>query len=93
MIGWILKRILGTKNEREIKRLRPFVKRVNELEKELDELSNRDLVKRAQELYDNIRLNEELKEEVIKGRITDEVVEAFALVREAGKRTLEVSWA
>ena len=88
MIGWILKRILGTKNEREIKKLRPFVKRVNELERELDQLSNRELVKRAQELYDNIRLNEDLKEEVIRGRITDEVVEAFALVREAGKRTL-----
>ncbi|NPA42259.1 MAG: preprotein translocase subunit SecA [Aquificae bacterium] len=88
MVGWLLKRILGTKNEREIKKLRPFVRRVNELEKELDQLPNKELVKRAQELYDNIRLNEELKEKVIKGEITDEVVEAFALVREAGKRTL-----
>ncbi len=88
MIGWLLKRILGTKNEREIKRLRPFVKRVNELEKELDRLSNAELVKRAQELYDNIRLNEKLKEEITRGKITDEVVEAFALVREAAKRTL-----
>ncbi|WP_457600772.1 preprotein translocase subunit SecA [Hydrogenivirga sp.] len=88
MIGWVLKRILGTKNEREVKKLRPFVNRVNELERELDELPNSELVKRAQELYDSIRLNEELKEEVIKGRITDEVVEAFALVREAAKRTL-----
>ncbi len=88
MISWLLKRILGTKNEREIKKLRPFVKRVNELERELDELPNKELVKRAQELYDRIRLSEEIKEEVIKGRITDEVVEAFALIREAGKRTL-----
>ncbi|RLJ69971.1 protein translocase subunit secA [Hydrogenivirga caldilitoris] len=88
MLGWIVKRILGTKNEREIKRLKPFVKRVNELEKELDELSNSELIKKAQELYNTIRLNEELKEQIIKGRITDEVVEAFALVREAGKRTL-----
>ncbi len=88
MIGWVLKRILGTKNEREIKRLRPYVKRVNELERELDGLSNSELVRRAQELYDNIRLNEELKEQIARGKITDEVVEAFALVREAGKRTL-----
>ncbi len=88
MVGWLLKRILGTKNEREIKRLRPFVKRVNELERELDELPNRELVKRAQEIYDRIRLDEDLKERVIKGEITDEVVEAFALVREAAKRTL-----
>ncbi len=88
MVGWLLKRILGTKNEREIKRLRPFVKRVNELEREFDELPNRDLVKRAQEIYDRIRLDENLKERVIKGEITDEVVKAFALVREAAKRTL-----
>ncbi len=88
MIGWLVKRILGTKNEREIKRLRPFVSRINDLEKELDELPNSDLVKRAQDLYDTIRLNEEVKTNVIKGRITDEVVEAFALIREAGKRAL-----
>jgi len=88
MVGWILKRILGTKNEREIKKLRPFVRRVNELERELDELPNAELVKRAQEIYDNIRLKEDLKEEILRGRITDEVVEVFALVREAAKRTL-----
>ncbi len=88
MVGWILKRILGTKNEREIKKLRPFVRKVNELERELDELPNKELVKRAQELYDRIRLDEKLKEEIIGGGITDEVVEAFALVREAAKRTL-----
>ncbi len=88
MVGWLLKRILGTKNEREIKRLRPFVRRVNELERKLDELPNRELVKRAQELYDRIRLDDNLKEEIVRGRITDEVIEVFALVREAAKRTL-----
>ncbi len=88
MVGWILKRILGTKNEREIRKLRPFVKRVNELEKELDELPNAELVKRARNLCDTVRLNEALKKRIIDGEITDEVVEAFALVREAAKRTL-----
>ena len=88
MVGWLVKRILGTKNEREIKKLRPFVRRVNELERRLDEMPNYELVKRAQELYNSVRLTEDLKEEILRGRITDEVVEVFALVREAAKRTL-----
>ncbi len=88
MLGWIVKRILGTKNEREIKRLKPFVKKVNELEKKFDEMPNLQLVRRAQEIYDSIRLREELKEEILRGNITDEVIEIFALVREASKRTL-----
>ncbi len=88
MVGWLVKRILGTKNEREIKKLRPLMRRVNELERRLDEMPNYELVKRAQELYNSIRLTEDLKEEILRGRITDEVVEVFALVREAAKRTL-----
>ncbi len=88
MLGWIAKKIIGTKNEREVKRLRKFVKRVNELERQLDQLPNKNLILRARELHDHIRTNEELKERIIKGEITEEVVEAFALVREAAKRTL-----
>ena len=88
MIGWLTKKILGTKNEREVKRLRPYVDKVNQLEKELDELTNAELVERAKELHERILKNEDLKEEIIKGRIPDEVVEGFALVREAGKRVL-----
>jgi len=88
MVGWLVKRILGTKNEREIKKLRPFVRRVSELERQLDELPNAELVRKAQELYDSIRLKEDLREEILRGKITDEVVEVFALVREAAKRTL-----
>jgi len=88
MVGWLVRRILGTKNEREIKKLKPFVRRVNELERRLDELPNYELIRKAQELYNSIRLKEDLKEEILRGRITDEVVEVFALVREAAKRTL-----
>ena len=32
MVNYVLKKILGTKNERELKKLRPLVARVNELE-------------------------------------------------------------
>ncbi len=88
MIGWLTKKILGTKNEREVKRLRPFVERINQLERELDELPNAELVKLAEELRGRVLEEEELKEEIIKGRVPEEVIKAFALVREAGKRVL-----
>ncbi len=32
MINWILKKIVGSKNQRDIKRMRPTVDRINELE-------------------------------------------------------------
>ena len=32
MLNYVLKKIVGTKNERELKKLRPLVARVNELE-------------------------------------------------------------
>ncbi len=88
MLGWIAKKIIGTKNEREVKRLKKYVKRINELEEKFSRMPNKELVLYAQELHDKIRLNEELKEDVIKGEITDEVLEGFAIVRETAKRTL-----
>ncbi|MCI4458009.1 MAG: preprotein translocase subunit SecA [Thermocrinis sp.] len=88
MIDWLLKKLIGTKNEREVKRLRKFVEKINQKEKELDELSNKELVSLSRELFYKVSQNEELKDQITKGRITEEVILAFALVREAGKRTL-----
>ncbi len=88
MIDWIVKKILGTKNEREIKKLKPFVLEINELEKEYDSLPNKDIVGLSKELHDKILADQEIKERIIKGEITEEVIKAFALVREASKRVL-----
>jgi preprotein translocase subunit SecA len=88
MIDWLLKKIIGTKNEREVKRLRKFVEKINQKEKELDGLTNKELVSLSRELFYKVSQNEELKDQITKGRITEEVLLAFALVREAGKRTL-----
>ncbi len=88
MIDWLLKKIVGTKNEREVKRLRKFVEKINQKEKELDGLTNRELVSLSRDLFYKVSQNEELKDQITKGEITEEVLLAFALVREAGKRTL-----
>ncbi|MBI5067218.1 MAG: preprotein translocase subunit SecA [Deltaproteobacteria bacterium] len=79
MMNTVLKLILGTKNERELRRIRPVVARVNELEPRFKALSDDEFP----------RLTAKWKEEVQKGRPLDELLpEAFALVREASTRAL-----
>ncbi|HZZ85057.1 MAG TPA: preprotein translocase subunit SecA [Anaeromyxobacteraceae bacterium] len=80
MFNYALKKILGTKNERELKKLRPLVARVNELEPRMKALQDQDFP----------RLTAEWKQQVQeKGRSIDELLpEVFAAVREAGVRAL-----
>jgi preprotein translocase subunit SecA len=80
MLNYALKLILGTKNERELRRLRPLVGRINELEPRFQAMKDEELP----------RLTAKWKEEVqAKGRPLDELLpEAFALVREASVRAL-----
>jgi len=80
MVNYVLKKILGTKNERELRKLRPLVARVNELEGRMKALRDDEFP----------RLIAGWKEEVQhKGRTLDDLMpEVFAAVREAGVRAL-----
>ncbi|HMK74504.1 MAG TPA: preprotein translocase subunit SecA, partial [Myxococcaceae bacterium] len=79
MIQWTLKKLIGTKNERELRKAWPRVARINELEPKMKALGPGDLP----------AYTARLKEEVSRGRPLDEVLfEAFALVREAARRTI-----
>src|SRR5688500_720921 len=79
MFGALARRLFGTANDRYIKSLRPIVDAVNAEEPRLSAFSDDEL--RAQ--------TNKLKERLAKGEALDDVlVEAFATVREAAKRTL-----
>jgi preprotein translocase subunit SecA len=79
MINSILKKMVGTKNERDIKRLWPTVHRVGELETAISGLSDEQL--RAK--------TGEFKERLERGEALDDLLpEAFAVVREVSKRVL-----
>jgi preprotein translocase subunit SecA len=81
MIQTILAKVIGTQNERELKRLRSVVEGVNALEAEISGLSDNDL--RAK--------TAEFRQRVSQGATLDDVLEeAFAVVREAGRRTLNM---
>jgi len=81
IITKILTKIIGTKNERELKKLRPIVHEINQLESEMEKLSEQQLVEKT-----NI-----FRERISQGESLDDILpEAFAVVREAAKRTLNM---
>ncbi len=88
MLGLLARKIFGTKNEREIKKIKPIVEKINALEPEFDALSNKELRERSFQLIEKVRNDEGLKDAITSGEIVDILPEAFALVREAAKRTL-----
>jgi preprotein translocase subunit SecA len=121
----VFKKIFGTKNDRELKRIRPLVQRCNELEAEVGALSEAQLRAKTDEFRDRLREatagerqilddlralrqreaenptpeneDRDLRKEIedqdkqvrgIEASVLDEILpEAFAVVREASKRT------
>ncbi len=79
MIGRVLKKIVGSKNDRELKRLQQLVEKINALEPEIQGLSDTDLVAKTAEF--RARLQEG-------ATLNDLLNEAFAVVREAAVRVL-----
>src|SRR5438046_1154297 len=81
MIGQLLANASGTQNDREIKRLRPTVAAINALEPQIQALSDDQLREKTIEF----------RQRVADGTPLDDVLpEAFAVVREAGKRVLNM---
>jgi preprotein translocase subunit SecA len=81
MIGQLLAKVVGTQNEREIKRIRPRVAEINALEPLIEALSDEQL--RAK--------TTEFRQRIAEGASLDDLLpEAFAVVREAGRRVLNM---
>src|SRR5690606_8147516 len=79
MIGSLIRKVVGSKNERELKRMRPVVDRINALEASVVPLSDQALAGKTVEFRQRFAQGETLD---------DLLPEAFAVVREAGKRVL-----
>ena len=77
----VIQKVFGTHSERELKRIEPLVKRIEELRPSMQQLSDAQL--RAK--------TEEFKKRLSEGETLDDLLpEAFAVVREAGKRVLNM---
>ncbi|HEY3381438.1 MAG TPA: preprotein translocase subunit SecA [Vicinamibacterales bacterium] len=81
MLGALLAKVIGTQNERELKRIAPLIAAVNRFEDSIRPLTDDELRGKTVEF----------RERLSKGETLDDLLpEAFAVVREAGWRTLNM---
>jgi len=79
MLNTVLAKVFGTQNERELKKLRPFVSQINAFEPAMQALRDEQLKARTAEFRGRLANGEALD---------DILPEAFAVVREAGRRVM-----
>jgi len=84
MINFIIKKILGSKNAREIKRMLPLVRRINELEEQYQKLADDDLRRMTAEWKERLSAIEDEKE--LQAALDEILPEAFATVKNAARR-------
>ena len=79
MFMQVLAKVLGSKNERELKRLRKIVDKINALEPDFESLSDAQLKDKTNEFKQRLKQGETLD---------DILPEAFAAIREGSKRVM-----
>src|SRR6187455_3628831 len=81
MLTWVAKRVFGTSNERAVKKMKPLVHEINQLESKIKKLSDAELQAKTPEF----------KGKLDQGATLDDLLpEAFAVCREAGWRALKM---
>ena len=80
MIKTLAQKVFGTKNDRELKRYKKRVEKINALEPKYEKLSDEELKKAFEELRRKVKSGEATMDEVLE--------DSFAITREASKRVL-----
>ena len=81
MLDTLVKKFVGSRNDREIKKIQPLVAKINDLEPRLSSLTDEQLKAKTAEFKQRFENGESLE---------DLLPEAFAVVRETGKRALNM---
>ncbi|MEY2601403.1 MAG: preprotein translocase subunit SecA [Verrucomicrobiota bacterium] len=87
MVGWILKKIVGSKNQRELRRLAPTVRRINEFDEQFKSLSDDALRAKTAAWKDELTKISDPEEQ--SNRLDEILPEAFAAVKNAARRLKE----
>ncbi|HKQ87843.1 MAG TPA: preprotein translocase subunit SecA [Candidatus Acidoferrales bacterium] len=95
IVDGVVSRFIGTKHERDIKKIAPYVELINELEPEMKKLSDEEITARSATLKAEVRGRLEGVEpddpdykKKLQDALEPAIVPAFATAREAGRRTL-----
>ncbi|MFZ4484515.1 MAG: preprotein translocase subunit SecA [Chthoniobacterales bacterium] len=84
MINFIIRKIVGSKNQREIKRMMPTIRRINELEQQYQSLSDDDLRRMTAEW--KARISAISDYDAQQKALKDVLPEAFAVVKNTARR-------
>ncbi len=87
MVSWILRKILGSKNQREVKRIRPLVEKINQLELGFQALTEDELREKTAQWKKDLANIEDPDE--LARRLHAILPEAFALVKNAARRLFD----
>ncbi len=79
MIGYVLKKVFGTKSQRDLTQMKPLIAEVNEIEASLQKLSEAELKNKTSEFRERLENGETLD---------DIMLEAFAVVKNACRRLM-----
>ena len=84
MIGYIIKKVIGSRNDREVKRMRPIVAKINEIEASLQNLPEQELHDRTAKWQERLHKIEDYDE--LKAALNEIMPDAFAVVKNACRR-------
>src|SRR5213082_2481286 len=87
MVGWILKKIVGSKNQRELRQLAPMVRRINEFDEQFKSLSDDALRAKTAAWKEELTKISDPDEQW--NRLEEILPEAFAAVKNAARRLKE----
>jgi preprotein translocase subunit SecA len=97
VVDSVISRFIGTKHERDVKKLQPLVAAINAREAEVKALTDEELKDRFQALKEQVQAplkdadpNDSGFRDLMTQAFEPAIVPAFALVREAGRRTLNM---
>src|SRR5271157_3567222 len=84
MLSWILRKVLGSKNQREVKRIRPLVEKINQLEQQFQSLTEDQLREKTAQWKKDLANIDDPDE--LARRLHAILPEAFAIVKNAARR-------
>lgn len=84
MLNWIIKQIVGSKNQRELRRIQPIIRQINEFDQKLAALSDDDLRAKTAAWKQELSGISDLK--AVAARLDEILPEAFAVVKNAARR-------
>ena len=89
MVSWMLRKVIGSKNQREIRRIRPLVEKINRLEEQFQSLTDEQLREKTAQWKGELSKIDD--PDALARKLNEILPEAFAAVKNTARRLLERS--